>query len=201
MANEKMTLRGFKWDGTALSNVCEDIIRAQPFSDTSGATTPKHYGMPIDRPAAKGMIGEFYRQFGSGAVSAFKDVKMVDFSKASIFRILSQEGCEYIRFFFCIADVSTNKASLVMEGLDSNLQPIGGKGLSVIDSEDSGDVDGQYEEKGNGENGDGNGNVVSLYAEWTALKKAYDDQPPLVADTAPDLNKLMEHVYTKMSAK
>jgi hypothetical protein len=114
--NETMTLRGFDID----TQLC-DLKRDQPFSDMS---TGKHYGMPISTCKFLEMLFRFWVGNPHRPDNPFKDVWWVNFSKASIFRILAQEDCEYIRFYFAIPEEGINEASLALEGVDANHNPI-----------------------------------------------------------------------------
>lgn len=110
--NEIMTVRGF--DTTCASPI--DLQQEQPFSDS---TTGKHFGMPITPSAFCEMLGRF-RNSSTAQGQTFKDLWWVQFSKASLFRVLAQEECDYVRFYFAIPDADEKKASLCLQGIDSN---------------------------------------------------------------------------------
>ncbi|NQX40927.1 hypothetical protein SAMN05421820_104332 [Pedobacter steynii] len=112
--NELMTLKGFDLKGTK-----RDLILEQPFSNTDD----KHYGMPITPCAALDMIKRFQDQISNN--DAFSNVYWVEFSKASIFRILSQETCEYVRFYLAIPEIDGKEASLTLEGANASGEVIG----------------------------------------------------------------------------
>ena len=157
--NQTMTLQGYD----SKSQLCE-LKREQPFSDVSG----KHYGMPQSTGAFLTMLYNFWLQNRRTNDNPFSDVFWVEFSKASLFRILSQENCEFVRFYFAMPDEGINKASLAMEGLCSNGDPIklteifkvadsmiatggldpemGGEDISAITA----DLPPNHEERGNG---------------------------------------------------
>lgn len=116
--NELMTLKGFDHQGTK-----RDLIQEQPFSCTQDK---KHYGMPVTPCAALDMIKRFQDQIGSTIPNdPFSNVYWVEFSKASIFRVLSYEGCEYIRFYLAIPDKDGKDASLTLEGVNASGTVIG----------------------------------------------------------------------------
>ncbi len=74
----------------------------------------KQYGMRITVDA--------FHQLLKGAIRVHEgqkqpSVRFVEFSKASILRVLSQPGCEYVRFYFVYPE--KNKMSLVLEGVDA----------------------------------------------------------------------------------
>ncbi|WP_367866644.1 hypothetical protein [Pedobacter sp. WC2423] len=109
--NDLMTLKGFDRQSKK-----RDLILEQPFSNTD----IRHYGMPITPCAALEMIGRFQDQVNTDDVNdPFRNVYWVEFSKASIFRVLSYENCEYVRFYLAIPDKDGKDASLTLEGVDS----------------------------------------------------------------------------------
>jgi hypothetical protein len=160
--SEKMTLRGFEWDekNQSISTKCTDLPYDQPYSTIKKKKS--HHGMPITGVAASKIFNKFFDKVTKKLpkTSPLKDINWVEFSKASIFRILSQEGCDYIRFYFAIPDEAENKASLVLEGVTKNGSAVKGQGLIDVikaqeqDPENPIQIDsstlGQYEEKGNG---------------------------------------------------
>jgi hypothetical protein len=114
--NEIMKLRGFDQDTT----LCE-IQREQPFSDISNG---KHFGMPISTCKFLQMLFRFWLGNKPGAENPFADVWWVNFSKASLFRILAQEDVEYVRFYFAIPEAGINEASLALEGIKTDGSPV-----------------------------------------------------------------------------
>lgn len=119
-----------------------------PYAD--GNPKGKQYGMRITVNA--------FHQLLMGALRANEGQKkpglrFVEFSKASIFRVLGQPGCEYIRFYFVYPE--KNKMSLVLEGLDAAGQALkldshvmklaAADGARAVQAEDP-----VYEEVGNG---------------------------------------------------
>ena len=171
-----MTLHGFEWDKQhqRISTQCTPLTYDQPYSTISPKKT--HHGMPIKADAAFWVLKKFFDKVTKKQpkTSPLRDINWVEFSKASIFRILSQEGCDYIRFYFAIPDEKENEASLVLEGVTSNGSPVKGQGLIELikakeeDPENTGEIDsstlGQYEEKGNGGGFVGNSdNIQSMY--------------------------------------
>ena len=108
--NETMTVQGYSGKRK------KAIKQEQSFSDCNNSKT---FGMPITACT----YWEMLKNFKNAPVSRspeFKGLSWVEFSKASIFRILAQENCDFIRFYFVIPDLDTNKASLMMQAVDSN---------------------------------------------------------------------------------
>ena len=112
--NEKMVLQGFGETGR------RSIDQDQPYSDL---TTNKHYGMPITPGIFWKMVDRF-RTSPSGGTEEFKNLWWVEFSKASLLRVLSQEGCEYFYFFYVVPEEKEKEASLAVMGADKNHRPI-----------------------------------------------------------------------------
>ncbi len=98
------------------------ISAEQPYSGKTG----NHYGMPITQVAGILMKYAFRDQVitPSKPETPFHNLAWVEFSKASIFRILAQEGCEFVRFYFAIPNAGSNQASLSLEGIGSDKAPI-----------------------------------------------------------------------------
>ncbi|MEO8568327.1 MAG: hypothetical protein ABI419_04310 [Ginsengibacter sp.] len=113
--NEIMTVKGYYSD-----NSLKPIDQEQPFSD---CVVPRHYGMPITPCAFLEMLYRF-RDSPTAGQDPFKNVWWVEFSKASIFRILAQEECDYIRFYFAIPDAEKDEASLLLHGVDHDHKTI-----------------------------------------------------------------------------
>jgi len=158
--NEIMKLRGFDVD----TKLC-DLQRDQPFSNLSSG---KHFGMPVSTCNFLQMLFRFWIGNKPGADNPLADVWWVNFSKASLFRILAQENVEYIRFYFAIPEAGINEASLALEGIKANGSPakltqllavantMTGNGDVDIESQDGGimrltgdDPPADNEEKGN----------------------------------------------------
>ncbi|RQO65297.1 hypothetical protein DBR43_31115 [Pedobacter sp. KBW06] len=121
--NELMTMKGFDLQGRK-----RDLTLEQPFSNTDD----KHYGMPITPCAALEMIRRFKEQMEQNPHDLFANVYWVEFSKASIFRMLSYENCEYIRFYLAIPEVDGKDASLSLECINASKEVIGEKALLEI---------------------------------------------------------------------
>lgn len=125
----------------------------------------KQYGMRIT-------VDAFHRLL-QGALQTHAEQKrpglrFVEFSKASLFRVLSQPGCEYVRFYFVYPE--KNKMSLVLEGVDANLKALkfdshvmkmaAVGGARAVEADDP-----VYEEKGNNESsGIGNEEAATVSA-------------------------------------
>ena len=114
--NEIMTLKGFN---TTSANPT-DLQQEQPFSD---CTTAEHFGMPITPAVFCEMLSAFRNSPAAGD-DTFKNLWWVEFSKASIFRVLAQEECDYVRFYFVIPDPEKKKASLSLQGINSKRETI-----------------------------------------------------------------------------
>jgi len=148
--NDLMTLKGFDLKGTK-----RDLTLEQPFSNTDD----KHYGMPITPCAALEMIRRFQNQTGRTPDNPFTNVYWVEFSKASIFRVLSYENCEYVRFYLALPEPDGKEASLTLEGVNAlgevigkeNLLKIAGKIQAHADLNDGQELDEDsiYKEFGN----------------------------------------------------
>lgn len=127
-----------------------------PFSepDEKGDFT----GMPISAEAFIEFLKAFIKTVGK---DPHFDIKYVEFSKASLFRILSQPGCEYLRFYF--AFVAPDKLSLLIEGLDKEQVSLQLDKLKTAVTNNFSFEDGEpfYEERGNGGNTD---SVKSVFA-------------------------------------
>lgn len=116
MGNEIMTLKGFTRDDSL-----NPLQRDQPFSDQPQG---KHYGMPVSTCKFLTMLFDFWRQNQQTGDNPFGDVFWVNFSKASLFRMLAQEETEFVRFYFALPTRGVNKASLAMEAVKKNGSPV-----------------------------------------------------------------------------
>lgn len=117
---------------------------------------PQTFGMPITAGAYFGMLNNFYLLLLSNPAlqAAFQGVFFVDFSKASLLRLLSQEGCEYVRFHFAVPEAN-EKLSLAAEGLTANQEQIGYAQLlakATTNNMVHASGDPKIEERGNGKN-------------------------------------------------
>lgn len=146
----KMTHPTVGWDHGA--GKLETTAKATPYALPYAEANPggKQYGMRITVDAFHQLLkGALQTQAGQKQPS----VRFVEFSKASIFRVLSQPGCEYIRFYFVYPEKA--KMSLVLEGLDAAGQALK-LASHVMKMADGGAVrvaqeeDPDYEEVGNG---------------------------------------------------
>lgn len=147
---------------------------------------PKTYGMPVTVSAFFGMLFHFYKYLDANpeVKDFFQGVYSVEFSKASLFRLLSQQGCEYVRFNFVIPD-DDEKISLMGQGLDANHRSIGYDVLLEKATEGKlfdGPGDPRSEERGNG----GEKQELDLYLLFAALKASGH---PFGAVTPLDLEK------------
>lgn len=115
--NETMTLRGYPLAGP----IC-DLPYDQPFSDVK--TSGKHYGMPVTIAFHIEMIDRFRKVKNQENQRNIDTTLCVDFSKASIMRILAQEECEYIRFYYALPDVGSNNSSLTLQGINTDKDPL-----------------------------------------------------------------------------
>ena len=113
--NQTMTVQGYNGNSEL-----QPIDQEQPFSDCDDN---KHYGMPITACAFWEMLDRF-RNTATAKEETFKNLWWVQFSKASILRIIAQEQCDYIRFYFAIPDATNNKVSLMLQGIGSDLKTI-----------------------------------------------------------------------------
>jgi len=114
-----MEVKGFGWDksNNTIANTESPIKVPQSFSD---AQASNRCGMPITLEAFLQMQLKFFQavmrgEFVVGNAYAF------DVSKASLFRLLSQEGCEMLTFYFVIPD-NNEELSLAIAGKDINMQ-------------------------------------------------------------------------------
>ncbi len=149
--SDQMSLAGYGCnDQGYLKPTTEQLDYRMPFTDELAVT----YGMPITVAAYFGMLNNFYKFLiaNPALIPLFQGSYFVDFSKASLLRILSQEGCEYIRFHFAIPEPN-EKLSLVAEGLTADQGQVGYAQLlqKATDNNmvhDTGDP--KIEERGNG---------------------------------------------------
>lgn len=149
--SDQMSLAGYGCnDQGYLKPLTEQLDYRMPFTSDQLVT----YGMPITAEAYFGMLNNFYKFLiaNPALIPLFQGSYAVDFSKASLLRILSQEGCEYIRFHFAIPEAN-EKLSLVAEGLTANQEQVGyaqllQKATTNNMVHDTGDP--KIEERGNG---------------------------------------------------
>nr|WP_295865601.1 hypothetical protein [uncultured Chitinophaga sp.] len=148
--SDKMIVSGYTANNQGyLENTTIPLDSNMPFTGD-----PKTYGMPVTVSAYFGMLFHFYNYLSQNpeVKEFFQGVYSVEFSKASLFRLLSQPGCEFVRFHFVIPE-ENNKLSLMGEGLDANHLNIGFPVLldkATAGVLDSGPGDPGIEERGNG---------------------------------------------------
>lgn len=121
--SDQMSLAGYGCnDQGYLNPITEQLDYRMPFTEDQAVT----YGMPITVAAYFGMLNNFYKFLiaNPALIPLFQGSYSVDFSKASLLRILSQEGCEYVRFHFAIPEPN-EKLSLVAEGLTFDSSQVG----------------------------------------------------------------------------
>jgi hypothetical protein len=166
--SDQMSYAGYACNGQGyLEPSSEQLNYNMPFTGTK-----ETYGMPITVGAFFGMLNNFYNYIQSHpeVEQAFQDTYAIDFSKASLMRILSQPNCEYVRFHFAIPEPN-QKISLAAQGLDAGFELIGQAHLlqKAIDNRMlEGDPDDpNTEERGNGRGGKG---LESLGQIFEALK-------------------------------
>lgn len=166
--SDQMSYSGYKCDGQGyLEPNPQQLNYKMPF--TGDAQT---YGMPVTAGAFFGMLNNFYNfiQNNPDAGKIFQDTYAIEFSKASLMRIMSQPNCEYIRFHFAIPETN-EKISLAAQGLDYDFETIGQAHLlqkAIDDTMMVGDPgDPNTEERGNGRGGKG---MESLGQIFEALK-------------------------------
>ncbi|HEY9257887.1 hypothetical protein [Chitinophaga sp.] len=148
--SDQMSLAGYGWnDQGHLDPSTQQLDYNMPFTGD-----PQTFGMPITASAYFGMLNNFYLLLLNNPAlqAAFQGVFFVDFSKASLLRLLSQEGCEYVRFHFAVPEAD-QKLSLAAEGLTINQEQVGyaqllAKATTNNMVHDSGDP--KIEERGNG---------------------------------------------------
>lgn len=148
MANKKMKFPTFDWDKgkKRLKDATDDLTYAVPFSDADGGK--QHYGMRITPEAYVNLVKQFADEYGGA--SPFEIVS-VTFSKASLFRVLSQPDCEYVRFHFAFPEKA--KLSLILEGVGKDLVRLRNDLVMEVvnnDQRSQNSEDPDYEEKGNG---------------------------------------------------
>lgn len=146
----KMTHPTVDWDHKtgALKTVAELKQYNVPYAEAK--PKGKQFGMRITVHAFHQLLQNALQ---TNAEQKQPGLRFVEFSKASLFRVLSQPGCEYIRFYFVYPE--KDRMSLVLEGLDADQQALkleshvlkmatGSKGRRA-DADDP-----AYEEIGNG---------------------------------------------------
>ena len=181
MPRRIMTVPTYGWDdkNKKLKDNPDDLKREMCFSDQD--SVKDNFGMPITKTAFLKMLEYFLELYSSN--KAF-DVKYVDFSKASLFRILCQEGCEYIRLYFGLP--APGKLSLVLEGLTSDHKPLQFDKLlkDVQEMKVTDDpADPYFEERGNGED-------ETAYSILKALETILQQQGRLpIADNKDNFNQ------------
>lgn len=109
-----------KVQGYDLNAKLSELKREQPYSDV----TAKHYGMPVTTTSFLWMLFQYWLRATENPENPIGDIFWVEFSKASLFRILAQEKCEFVRFYFAVPDSGVQEASLALEGIMEGGIPI-----------------------------------------------------------------------------
>lgn len=157
----KLTHPTLDWDHNAGELKQTADYKQYNLSHADARPKGKQFGMRITVDAFHQLLKGALRVNGTQKKPS---VRYVEFSKASILRVLSQPGCEFIRFYFVYPE--KNKMSLVLEGLDTNQRALKFESHVMrmaapgkVRAADDDDPD--YEERGNGEEsgegGDGGG--------------------------------------------
>lgn len=177
MAKEKMTLKAYEWDDTKgrLSKKPAPKNYEMPHTEeNTGMKDAKSYGMPITVAAYHKMVEKFKLEAAKDD-TVFSKLLQVTFSKSSIMRVLSQEGCEYISVWQAMTEEDAedgskkNKVTFILQGLNAAKTPVKEEMLlKTNEGNVSGrihdDGDPVIEERGNGEE-EGLGGLKSLTAE------------------------------------
>lgn len=148
--SDKMTVTGYTANAQGyLEDTTVPIDSNMPFT-----ADPATSGMPITISGYFGMLFHFYQYLSTHPEikDFFQESYSIEFSKASLFRVLSQKGCEFVRFHFAIPE-SNNKLSLLAEGVDINRRSIGYEVLlekAQANNLVTGPGDPNVEERGNG---------------------------------------------------
>ncbi|RBL91064.1 hypothetical protein [Chitinophaga flava] len=164
--SDKMMVTGYTADNHGyLKDTTIPINSHMPFTGN-----PSTSGMPVTVSAFYGMLYHFFNYLKNNdeVNDFFQGVYGIEFSKASLFRLLGQQGCEYVRFNFAIPDAD-EKISLLAHGLDINRKPIGYDAL--MEKAQTGKLwdgpgDPGAEERGNG--GETNQPLEALFAALKA---------------------------------
>lgn len=164
MPKEKMTLKAYEWDdknGRLSKKPVPKNYEMPHTEENNGTSEAKSFGMPITVGAYQGMVKKFKEQAAVDN-SPFSKLLQVTFSKSSIMRILSQEGCEYISIWQAMTEETAEddsikkKVTFVLQGLKANKMPVK-EDMFYKTKEDDGsprihnDEDPVLEERGNGE--------------------------------------------------
>ncbi|WP_339071648.1 hypothetical protein [Chitinophaga sp. 180180018-3] len=120
--SDQMSLAGYGCNSQGYLNPnTQQLDYNMPFTGDPGTT-----GMPVTVGAFFGMLNNFFKLLVDNPqyAPAFQGRFYVDFSKASLFRILSQSGCEFVRFHFAVPNADS-KISLVAHGLTADKEILG----------------------------------------------------------------------------
>ncbi|NSL86828.1 hypothetical protein [Chitinophaga solisilvae] len=148
--SDLMTLTGYTANAQGfLENTTVPIDGHMPFTNA-----PSTSGMPVTVSGYFGMLYNFYKLlFEHPDLSKyFQGVYYVEFSKASLFRLLSQEGCEFVRFHYAVPDADL-KITLMAEGVRMDGKSVGYETLlakATAGNLATGPGDPGVEERGNG---------------------------------------------------
>lgn len=161
------------WDSNA--GALGEMPEAKEYNVPYAEAKPKgkQYGMRIT-------VDAFHRLL-QGALQTHAEQKQpglrfVEFSKASLFRVLSQPGCEYVRFYFVYPE--KGKMSLVLEGVDAGLKALKFDShvikMAAVGAARAVEADDPvYEEKGNNDSGGGgNEEAATVSAASPTLRGA-----------------------------
>jgi hypothetical protein len=189
MAHEKMTIKAYHWNkaGKKIEDTPVDTRYDMPHTHENTTGDAPSYGMPTTLEAYLEMVEQFRLEAVKNP-AIFSNLRCVTFSKASIFRLLSQEGCEAIRIWQALP-YGDGKVSFVLEGLNENHRPI--KEATVLqaatekDNYVHNDGDPFYEERGNGKDGG-----------FASLKSLSQEQL-----TTQSLPAFMEAMFTALAKK
>lgn len=189
MAKEKMTLKAYHWDTNSgrMEKTPKNTHYDMPHTDENTTGDVPSYGMPTTLEAYLAMIDKF-RVEAAKDPAIFSNLRCVTFSKASIFRLLSQEGCEAIRIWQALP-YGDGRVSFVLEGLNEFHRPV--KEEIVLQAADKkeahvhDDGDPFYEERGNG-----------IVGGLAPLKSLTQEQL-----TTQNLSQFMEAMFTALAKK
>ncbi|RXK62385.1 hypothetical protein ESA94_05085 [Lacibacter luteus] len=164
MAKEKMTLKTYEWESTKGRLKKKPVAKNYDMPHTeenNGTSNVKSYGMPITVNAYQEMVKKF-KDEAAPDLSVFSKLLQVTFSKSSIMRVLSQEGCEYVSIMQAMTEEELEdgskkkKVTFVLQGLNAFRTPVKEDLLLKTNEEDGSerihrDDDPIIEERGNGE--------------------------------------------------
>lgn len=139
---KQVTVSGFDADCNG------NLVPANLTYDMSGGP-----GAPISVHAFKKMVKRYIDN--ATQIGDTNRTAAVDFCRESILRVLCQNGCEGIRFWFCIPETGEG-VSLALQGLDAEGNPLNPASTSIdfsqpdVPARQHQKSDPRLEEKGNG---------------------------------------------------